>query len=95
MTLKDVSSKNNFNFQAGDLIVTKDITRNYKRGLATIIQVHDPECSAEWSDPYNASISYQYCDTGEKWRVNIKYFTHRFLPTVSAKARWKHIPVKT
>jgi hypothetical protein len=83
------------NFQAGDLIITKDVYKHYKKRMATIIEIHDIECSAEWSDPYNASISYQYCDTGEKWRLNIKYFTHRFLPTVSAKARWKHIPVKT
>ena len=95
MTLKDVSSKNNFNFQAGDLIITKDTYRSCKKRLATIIQVHDPESSDDWDDPDNGSISYRYSDTGETYRLNIKYFTHNFLPTITAKARWKHIPVKT
>jgi hypothetical protein len=83
------------NFQAGDLIITKDYLKHCKKRTATIIQVHDPECSDDWIDPDNMSISYQYCDTGEKWRVNIKSFTYHFLATVTARQRWLHIPVKT
>ncbi len=82
-------------YQVGDLIITKDTLRNCKKRTATIIQVHEPESSDDWDDPDNMSISYQYSDTGETYRLNIKYFTHHFLPTVAAKARWKHIPVKT
>ena len=95
MTLTDVSSKNNFNFQAGDLIITKDSLSHCKKRTAIIIQVHEPESSDEWLDPDNASISYQYSDTGDIYRHNLKYFTYHFLPTVSARERWKHIPVKT
>ena len=95
MTLTDVSSKNNFNFQAGDLIITKDYVKNCKKRAATIIQVHEPECSNNWPDPVNMSISYQYCDTGETWRMNINSFARFFLPVFTARERWKHIPVKT
>jgi hypothetical protein len=95
--LKDVSSKNNFNFnfQAGDLIITKEILLNCKKRTAIIIQVHEPEYSDDWFDPDNPSISYQYSDTGDIYRQTLEYFIHHFLPTVTAKARWKHIPVKT
>jgi len=89
-----VSVRDNMNFQAGDLIITKDTLRFCKKRTATIIQVHDPESSDDWDDPDNGSISYQYSDTGETYRLNIKYFTHHFLPTVAARERWLHIPVK-
>jgi hypothetical protein len=82
------------NFQAGDLIITKDILKHCKKRTATIIQVHEPESSDDWDDPDNMSISFQHSDTGETWRMNIKCFTHRFLPIVSPRERWKHIPVK-
>ena len=82
------------NFQAGDLIITKDILKHCKKRTAIIIQVHEPECTDDWFDPNNPSISFQYCDTGQTWRMHIKSFTHYFLPTVTAKARWKHIPVR-
>jgi hypothetical protein len=90
-----VSVRDNMNFQPGDLIITKDTLRFCKKRTATIIQVHDPESSDYWDDPDNGSISYQYSDTGETYRLDIKYFTHHFLPIVSARERWKHIPVKT
>jgi hypothetical protein len=82
------------NFQAGDLIITKNYFKHCKKRLATIIQVHEPESSDDWDDPDNMSISFQYCDTGETDRINIKYFTHNFLDSHPKRERWLHIPVK-
>jgi len=82
------------NFQAGDLIITKDILKHCKKRTAIIIQVHEPECTDDWFDSDNMSISYQYSDTGEKWRESLKDFTHLFLPIITARQRWIHIPVR-
>jgi hypothetical protein len=81
-------------FQAGDLIITKDYLKHCKKRTAIILQVHEPESSDDWDDPDNMSISYQYSDTGQKCRENLKYFTHLFVPIIAARERWLHIPVK-
>ena len=78
------------NFQAGDLIITKHYLKNSKKYLATIIEVREAdECG--WNEP---SIIYQYCYTGEKYRLSLTYLTRHFLDTTEPKSRWKHFPVK-